>query len=89
MALPTLFQDVSGSAIVSDSGLVDGWGHVLTVRGKPNWSEIAKKGGWRRLWMRSASCPGLGWVWTGEFVVVGRLNYDGPPVELDWITAEV
>ena len=89
LALPTLFQDASGSAIVSDSGLVDGWGHVLTVREEPVWSEIAKKGGWRRLWTRSASCPGTEWVWTGEFVVVGLLNYNGPPVELDWITAEV
>lgn len=86
LALPTLFQDVSGSAVVSEG---EGWGHVLAVRGTPAWSEIAKKGGWRRLWMRSASCPGPGWVWTGEFVVVGLLNYNGPPLRLDWITAEV
>jgi hypothetical protein len=84
--MPTLFQDISGSAVVSEA---DGWGHVLTVRGNPTWHEIAKKGGWRRLWMRSTSFPGPGWIWTGEFVIVGLLNYNGPPMEIDWITAEV
>ena len=74
LAMPTYFHDISGSAVVSDSGLMDGWGHVLTVKGVPDWSAVAKKGGWRRLWMRSAVSPGPGWSWTGEVVVVGLLN---------------
>ena len=89
LAMPTYFHDISGSAVVSDSGLMDGWGHVLTVKGVPDWSAVAKKGGWRRLWMRSAVSPGPGWSWTGEFVVVGLLNYNSGPVSLDWITAEI
>ena len=92
LAMPTYFQDPSenGFVVVSDSGLVDGWGHVLAVRGDPDWSAVAKKGGWRRLWMRRSVSPGPGWSWTGEFVVVGLLNYNcGPRPSLEWITAEI
>jgi hypothetical protein len=88
--MPTLFMDDAGLAVISDSGLGDGWGHVLTVRGDPDWSAIAKKGGWRRLWMRRSASPGPEWSWTGEFVVVGLLNYnDFSGISLDWITAEI
>lgn len=93
LAVPTYFQDPSenGFAVVSDSGLVDGWGNVLVVRGDPDWSTVAKKGGWRRLWMRRSVSPGPEWSWTGEFVVVGLLNYnsDFSDFSLDWITAEI
>jgi hypothetical protein len=89
LALPTLFQDGSGSAIGTDPGLGDGWGHISVARGQPTWSTIAKKGGWRSLWMRSASCPGPDWVWTGEFVVVGLLNHNGSDPVVEWVTAEI
>ena len=89
LAMPTYFQDENGFAVVSDSGLMDGWGHVLAVRGSPDWSKVGQKGGWRRLWMRRSVSPGPGWSWTGEFVVVGLLNYNGSSVPLDWITAEI
>lgn len=86
LALPTLFQDGDSLAIISDSGLGDGWGNVSVCRGLPDWSAIAKKGGWRSLWMRASARP-AGWFWTGEFIVVGFLNYKGAPAE--WVTAEV
>jgi hypothetical protein len=85
--MPTYFQDISGLAVVSDSG--DGWGNVLAIKDSPDWSKVSQKGGWRRLWMRSVVSPGPGWSWTGEFVVVGLLNYNSGPVSLDWITAEI
>jgi hypothetical protein len=90
LTLPTLFQDASGHAVISDSGLGDGWGYVIRYNGTPDWSGAAKKGGWRSLWMRSSLRPGSGWSWTGEFVVVGLLNYRGGKMPaLDWITAEI
>lgn len=92
LAMPTYFQDPSenGFAVISDSGLVDGWGYVLAFRGIPDWSTAAKKGGWKRLWMRRSVSPGPGWSWTGEFVVVGLLNYNcGLRLSLEWITAEI
>jgi len=85
---PAMPIEIDG-AIVSDSGLVDGWGHVLRFHGVPDWTAVAKKGGWKRLWKRSCISPGPGWSWTGEFVVVGLLNYNSGPVVLDWITAEI
>ena len=87
LALPTLFQDCSGSAVVSDSGLGDGWGHVSVIRDTPCWTTIATKGGWRYLWTRSQVKP-KGWNWTGEIVVVGLLNAFGHH-SLDWVTAEI
>jgi len=88
LTLPTLFQDSSGTAIVSDSGLGDSWGYVSVFRDEPDWSAICKKGGWKALWMRSASQP-KGWSWTGEFIVVGLLNHSGSPRSLEWVTAEI
>jgi hypothetical protein len=88
LTLPTLFQDTSGSAVVSDSGLGDGWGYISTVRGAPNWSAIAKKGDWRHLWIRSEAGP-AGFRWSGEFIVVGALNHRGGPLPSEWITAEI
>jgi hypothetical protein len=86
---PVLPVTVDG-AVVSDSGLGDGWGYVAQWQGTPDWSVVAKKGGWRALWMRSLESPGPGWRWTGEFVVVGLLNHWGPPPDrLDWLTAEI
>ena len=90
LALPTYFKDASGSAIVSDSGLGDGWGYVATWNGSPDWSAIAMRGGWRALWVRSRAAPTKNWSWTGEFVVVGLLNFSGfKKPRLDWVTAEV
>jgi len=87
--LPTLFQDGSGSAIISDSGLGDGWGYVSVFRGEPDWSVIAKRGGWKALWMRAPRAP-KEWSWTGEFVVVGVLNQrSSDSVPIEWITAEI
>lgn len=88
LALPTLFQDASGLAIISDSGLGDGWGYVSLYRGEPSWSVIAERGGWRALWMRSCTAPKIGWSWTGEFIVGGVLNSHGAPC-LEWVTAEI
>jgi len=96
LVLPTLFQSDAGLAIVSDSGLGDGWGNVLAYRGSPSWDAIAKKGGWKALWMRASRPPyrppyrDAEWIWTGEFVVVGLLNYRGEsPPDIEWITAEI
>ena len=88
--VPVAITTANGMAIVSDSGLRDGWGHVLTYRGNPDWAMIAKEGSWASLWTRSRGSPGLNWSWTGEFVVVGILNqiYEGSP-NIDWITAEI
>jgi hypothetical protein len=86
LTLPTLFQEDDSAAVVSDSGLGDGWGNVSVYRGAPDWPAIAKKGGWRSLWMRASERP-TGWAWTGEFIVVGFLNYKRAPTE--WVTAEV
>ena len=86
-ALPMLFQDASGSAVVSDSGLADGWGYVSMICGAPNWTAIAERGGWTFWWTRSTLGP-KGWIWTGEFVVVGFLNCLEIPT-LDWVTAEI
>ncbi len=84
---PAMPIEVDG-VVVSDSGLGDGWGYVSNYTGTPDWSAVAKKGGWRSLWMRSAEAPS-GWRWTGEFVVVGLLNQWGDPGCLTWNTAEI
>jgi hypothetical protein len=75
-----------GGAVVSDSGQGDGWGHVCTWSGSPDWAAVAKAGGWRRLWIRATKCPGDGWRWTGEIVVVAALGQVGPTT---WISAEI
>ena len=88
-AMPTVFRFGESLAVVSDSGLGDGWGYVSAVRGTPEWSTIAARGGWKRLWMRSAVAPPGAWSWTGEFVVVGLLNWNEPTQNLSWTTAEI
>jgi hypothetical protein len=91
-ALPVLVSDGTGarawSAIVSDSGLADGWGYVSVWRGEPDWTAVAKQGGWSHLWCRSVSGP-KEWRWTGEFVVVGLINCWGTPPSLEWVSAEI
>jgi hypothetical protein len=93
---PLLMQpSLVGDAVVTDSGLGDGWGYVLTLRssgGSPDWNAICERGGWKNgLWMRSTVAPpGDGWRPTGEIVVVGLLNcWDAASVPLEWITAEI
>ena len=88
LTLPCLFQDTSGSAIVSDSGLGDGWGYISQFKGTPNWSAIATRGGWRFLWTHGQWQPGPTWSWTGEFVVVGVLNSPSSQVPT-WTSAEI
>jgi hypothetical protein len=88
-SMPTVFRFDHGIAVVSDSGLRDGWGYVTAVRGTPDWSAIATRGGWQRLWMRSAMAPSADWRWTGEFVVVGLLNLVETPQNVEWVTAEI
>ena len=84
-----------GPVTVSDSGLGDGLGYVLSVEEADgagiDWAAVVRAGGWRALWWRGRSPPaGGGWAWTGEFVVVGLLNYDGRGGVLTrWVTAEI
>jgi len=86
--LPTFFQTASGCAIVSDSGLRNGWGNVLAYRGDPDWHTIGVKVRWRSLWMHAISGP-KGWKWTGEVVIIGVLNALHQSTNLAWITAEI
>jgi hypothetical protein len=74
-------------AIVNDSGGADGWGHVCAWSGAVDWAAVAKKGGWRRLWLRAASAPSSEWRWSGEFVVIAALN--GHPASLSWVSADL
>jgi hypothetical protein len=87
---PTLFHNGQSSAVVSDSGLGDGWGYVSVFRGKPDWAAIAATGGWRVLWVRAATAP-EGFRWSGDVVVIGVLNNRDPnqKTHLEWITAEI
>lgn len=50
----------------SDSGLGDGIVHMS--------SASLPAPGHKKLWMSSSTCPGPGWSWTGEFIVIGGLN---------------
>ena len=85
---PCLFQDASGSAVVSDSGLGDGWAYISQFKGTPNWTAIGTKGGWRFLWTHALWKPDSAWTWTGEFVVVGVLNSPSSHVP-KWTSAEI
>lgn len=88
--MPTLFREGDGwGAVVSDSGLGDGWGYVSVFWGAPAWDTIATRGGWSRLWIRAGTAPPGPWRWTGEFVVVGLLNWVAPPQNVSWTTAEI
>jgi len=86
-SMPMLFRDASGYAVITDSGIGDGWGHVVTVSGTPNWRSICEKGGWRALWCRALTGP-KGWRWTGEFIVFGLLN-SAQPVPLELFTSSM
>jgi hypothetical protein len=76
--MPVLIRDErSGAwAIVSDSGLRDGWGYVLMTAGDMNWPAVLQKGGWRALWYRGSEAPtgNPDWRWTGETVVGGVIG---------------
>lgn len=91
---PQLVRDVSAgwSVVVADSGHCDGWGHVLTIyRGGDvtiDWNRVAAVGEWRELWWRGVSPPDQDWVWTGEWVVVGRVGV-AQPVQTRWISADI
>jgi hypothetical protein len=90
--LPTLIQDEKGgwSAVVSDSGLGDGWGYVSHWSGPVDWSAVSERGGWRALWCRSQWAPAPKWSWTGEIVVVGLLNaWCSDYYSVEWVTAEI
>jgi hypothetical protein len=88
--LPLYIADSSGAVIINDSGAGDGWGHVVCWTGSPNWTAVRQKGGWDRLWAHGPKAPGSDWSWTGEFVVVGVLNWNRQtPLELPWRTAEI
>jgi len=86
--MPTVIEppDHSWSATVSDSGLEDGWGYVLDFTGSPDWSSVAKRGGWLSLWAYGPR-PGSEWGFTSHVVTVGALNYDGSPPR--WATPEI
>lgn len=76
-AEPLLFGARGTYAVVSDSGLCDGWGYVMLTSGDGSvdfWNSIMQKGGWRALWYRGPSAPGSGWRWSGEVVVVGVIG---------------
>lgn len=86
--VPTVITTEKGVAVVSDSGLRDGWGHVQAYRGEPDWAQIASEARWTSLWMRASEKP-PGWTWTGEWVVVGVLNQIHGSYTTKWITAEI
>lgn len=81
--MPVLIRDERAGAawaIVTDSGLGDGWGYVLMTAGPVHWPTVFQKGGWRALWYRGSSAPvGDGWKWTGEIVVTGVIGLTPPP----------
>jgi hypothetical protein len=89
---PVVVRGDGWSVIVSDSGLFDGWGHILAVSGdrqNVNWERVSATGGWRDLWWVGGQ-PLPGWRWTGEAVVRGVLNWGGASVSPEsWITAEI
>lgn len=73
--MPVLLRDerTHAWAIISDSGLRDGWGYVLMTAGPVDWSVMLQKGGWSALWYRGPFAP-AGWRWTGETVVTGVIG---------------
>lgn len=56
-AMPLLFRSAREEAIVSDSGLGDGLGYVLSFRGEIDWSAVAQRGKWQALWWHGVSAP--------------------------------
>lgn len=98
--MPVVVTGEGWSVVVSDSGLLDGWGYVLAIGPGPatdriDWSRVAAVGQWRHLWFAGDSPPrgeGWGWRWSGEVVVRGILNkgWKGSAVSpTTWITAEI
>lgn len=86
LTMPTSFCGGNWVAVVSDSGLGDGWGIVSAWSGAVDWASVCQKGGWRNLWCRSKTAPESGsaagihgitgsWKWSGDAVVVGMLNF--------------
>ena len=59
---------------LSDSGLNDNYVYIEsdpdTDLTKISWNFCTNK----TLWIKSSVCPGPGWRWTGEFIVIGGLN---------------
>jgi hypothetical protein len=90
---PAELRVIGDQVIMSDSGLGDGLGYVLGIfEGAKNidWISVVRAGGWRALWYRGHAAPAAGWSWTGEFVVVGLLNYDGRSgIPTRWLTSEI
>jgi hypothetical protein len=81
--MPMCYRDPSNGsvAVISDTGLRDGWAYVLATRGAIDWQRLLQKGGWQGLWYRGPSAPMTGdWKWTGETVVIGVI---GAPVPAD------
>ena len=85
--LPVLIRDERRSdawAIITDSGLGDGWGYVLMTAGSVDWPTLFQKGGWHSLWYCGATAPiGAGWKWTGEIIVTGVIGLTPPPAVMD------
>ena len=80
-SLPLRFYSKEGDrfVVISDSGLGDNWGYVQDCSGVIDWNAIASRGGWKGLWssVRIQSNESKEWVWSGEIVVLGLLNYCG------------
>lgn len=97
--MPVVVEGPGWAAVVTDSGLQDGWAYVLAASGAVDWEHVASVGGWRDLWYAGAVAPAGGleaptgsrWRWTGEVVVRAVLNLAGRPAPppTAWITAEV
>jgi hypothetical protein len=87
--MPTVITGPSWSITATDSGLEDGWGYVHSFTGEPDWSTVAKRGGWLFLWYYGPTAPGPLWGFTSQVVVTAAVNYDGPVHRHQWVTAEV
>lgn len=89
--MPTLIRDARthAYAVVSDSGLRDGWGYVLMTAGEVDWPSVFQKGGWRALWYRGATAPVGEWRWTGETVVVAVIGMTPPAAEAIRLSPEI
>jgi hypothetical protein len=85
------------SAIVTDSGLEDGMGVVISGMDQKDicWSCVAQQGGWQRLWCHTAKKPGDyddPWKWSAEWVAIGFLNANHPsqlPTVWDTASSEI
>ena len=71
--------DERATMTVCDSGLGDGVGYVLdfgeqTRVCNQNHNQNQQ---WKMFWTRAKIRPSKKWIWTGEFIVVGVLNWKG------------